>query len=211
MKKGYEVPMLPKKLNKIYNHIFIRILRFIGGLFLLLTLTTTYSLFPNYLHLPIFIAGLIQSIQIFLIFFTKVIYGIYILKHKPTEFEVRNSPLNLLATHMARILFCAKIGCAITGGAITVITVGASFDSVLEAAGREKVFVPFIGSMYKSVFGELPKSAETRITDMVKKANPDSNPDNSVVNTIKEYHSLTPEEKLQFLDEINRNINNQNN
>jgi hypothetical protein len=209
VKKAYEVPMLPEKLDKFYNHIFIRILRFIGGLCLLLTLTSKYSVLPAYLHLPIFILGLLQSIQIILIFFTKGIYGIYTLKYKPNKFEVRNSPLNFFATHMARILYCAKVGCVVTGGAATVITAGASFDSVLEAAGREKVFLPMLGSMYKSVFGEiLPKTVENRMMDMVKKVEPDSKPDNNIVDTIKHYNSLTPEEKLIFLNEINRNINN---
>lgn len=36
IKKGFSVPLLPTKIYAIYNHIYFRILRFIGGLCLLL-------------------------------------------------------------------------------------------------------------------------------------------------------------------------------
>lgn len=203
--KAYKIPMLPDKINKFYNHIYIRILRFIGGFCLLLLLTKTYLVLSTHLHLPIIIMGLIQSIQIILIFLIKGIYGIYMLKYKSKEFEVKNSPLNHFATHLARILYCVKVGCTLTGGAAASVAAGASFDLVLESAGHEKVFVPMLGSMYKSIFGELTKSAENNITKMVEKSEP--KPDEGVYNAIKNYNSLTPEEKLQFLSEINRNIN----
>lgn len=59
------------------------------------------------------------------------------------------------------------MGCIVSGTAAATIAGGASFDTVLESAGREKIFVPMMGSLYKSVFGELPKIAEDRITNMV--------------------------------------------
>ena len=88
--KGYNVPMLPKKIETIYNNIYIRMLRFIGGLCLLLVLTSHYSWFPIYLQIIIIIVGAIQSIQIFIILFIKIIYGIYTIIYKPKIFEVRN-------------------------------------------------------------------------------------------------------------------------
>ena len=45
-------------------------------------------------------------------------------------------------------------------GAAAAIAAGASYDSVLEAAGREEVFVPMLGSAYKKIFGELIPQAE---------------------------------------------------
>ena len=140
--KAYNVPILPKKIENIYSNIYVRVLRFIGGVCLLLILTNKHLLLPVYLHKLIIVVGAIQSIQILIIFIIKIIYGLYTLMYKSKDFEVRNSPLNHYATHLARILYCAKWGCAITGSAAGTIAAGASFDLVLEAAGREKIFIP---------------------------------------------------------------------
>ena len=48
------MPMLPKKIENVYSNIYIRILRFIGGLCLLLALTKNYLLLPIFLHKIIF-------------------------------------------------------------------------------------------------------------------------------------------------------------
>jgi|ERR1700733_65131 len=88
--KGYNVPTLPKNVEIILNNIYVRILRFIGGLCLLIVLTSSYSGLPKYLQLMIIIAGCLQSIQIIMIICIKLIDGIYTLKYKPKEFEVRN-------------------------------------------------------------------------------------------------------------------------
>ena len=104
------------------------------------------------------------------------------------------------------MLYCAKIGCAITGGASATIAAGASIDSVLEAAGREKVFIPMMGSLYKSVFGELPKDAQDRITTMVTNTEP--KPDNNVSDMVKKYHAMNGNERLEFLAEINQELVN---
>ena len=182
--KAYNVPILPKKIENIYSNIYVRVLRFIGGVCLLLILTNKHLLLPVYLHKLIIVVGAIQSIQILIIFIIKIIYGLYTLMYKSKDFEVRNSPLNHYATHLARILYCAKWGCAITGSAAGTIAAGASFDLVLEAAGREKIFIPMVGSMYKSVFGELPKN---QVTDVIKNTQSDVKSDVSVVYTLQKW------------------------
>ena len=202
--KGYNIGILPEKVYKIYNNIFIRILRFIGGVCLFLVLTSYYLSLPIILHKIIIIIGFIQSIQIVIILLIKIIYGVYTLKYKSKDFEVRNSPLNHYATHIARIIYCAKIGCAVTGGTAATIAAGASFDSVLEAAGREKIFVPMLGSLYKSVFGELPKNVQERINGFVDSTEPKS--DNNVSEMIQKYQSMNDKDRLEFLAEINREL-----
>lgn len=117
IQKGYNVAILPTKVYKIYNLIYIRMLRFIGGICLLLILTkATPGCLPVYVQRLILILALLQSVSIVIIFIIKIIYGFYTLKYKSDKFEVRNSPLNQYATHIARVLYCAKIGCAVTGG-----------------------------------------------------------------------------------------------
>ena len=203
---AYNVPMLPKKIEVIYSNIYVRILRFIGGVCLLLVLTNKHLLLPIYLHKLIIVVGAIQSIQILLIFIIKIIYGLYTLIYKPKDFEIRNSPLNQYATHLAKILYCAKVGCIVSGGAAGTIAAGASFDSVLEAAGREKVFITryaMLGSMYRSVFGEIPKRP---ITDLINNTNNEVKPDigvSEIASVYKKYQNMNENEKLEFLAEIN--------
>ena len=90
IKKGLSMSLLPAKVEKFYSYIFIRILRFLGGLCLLLVLTSWYLELPLMLHNTIIIVGFIQSIQILIICLIKVIYGVYRLKYKSKDFEVRN-------------------------------------------------------------------------------------------------------------------------
>lgn len=91
-KKGMSISILPPKLEKLYSNKYIRIIRFIGGLCLLFVLTNKYLLLPNLpfsIYMTICIIGLLQALQIFIIFLIKIIYGLYIIIKKPEVFEVR--------------------------------------------------------------------------------------------------------------------------
>lgn len=90
--KGFNMPMLPSNIYNIYNNIFIRILRVIGGFSLLLVLTSKYMVLPNFFHIPLLLLATLQIIQMFTISIIKTIYGIYMLTCKKKEFEVKNSP-----------------------------------------------------------------------------------------------------------------------
>jgi hypothetical protein len=51
----------------------------------------------------------------------------------------------------------------VIGEAAAIITKGPAFESVLESAGREKVFM--LRSLYKFIFGEfLPLKSQGRLT-----------------------------------------------
>ena len=86
------MPTLPQNILDFQNKPIIRIIRVLAGICLLLLLTSKYLLFPLYLHNIIMILGIVQSLQISIIFIIKFIYGIYTLKYKSKDFEVRNSP-----------------------------------------------------------------------------------------------------------------------
>lgn len=90
--RAYSIPTLPTKVELIYSHIFVRILRFLGGLSCLLVLTKTHLILPAFLHLLLSILASIQITQIILIFIIKFCFGIYTLIYKKEKFEVRNSP-----------------------------------------------------------------------------------------------------------------------
>ena len=87
--KGINLPILPQGLYNFYNHIFVRILRVIGGTCLIIIVTKSISVFPNELHFIINIIGLLQSIQILLISIIKIIYGLYTLIYRRDKFEVK--------------------------------------------------------------------------------------------------------------------------
>jgi hypothetical protein len=201
IKKGYNTPILPEKLNKFYNLLIIRVSRVIGGICLLIILLEKFNLFPEYFQYLIFFIGLTHLLSIIIIFLIKIFFGIYKLIYHSNEFEVRNSPLNQLATQIGKILYCVKKGCAITGGGAAVIAAGTSFDSVLEAAGRDKIFIPMLGEGYKHIFGENLKSkfeSETTI--------PNADDKDRVDKAIKSYLKLNDKEKIDYWGEISKQI-----
>jgi hypothetical protein len=113
--------------------------------------------------------SVLQIIQVLIILLIKIIYSIYTLIYKPEVFEVRNSPINLLATHLSKIILCAKIGCGVTGGAAGIVATGATFDTLLDTAGYNKVFIPFLAEGVKAVFGN---SISPKVTEMIEKTTP---------------------------------------
>jgi hypothetical protein len=154
IKKGYNIPIYPEIVNSFYNLLIIRVFRVIGGICLIIIFLEKYTNFPEYFKYLIFFIGLSHLLSVIIIFLIKIFYGIYKLIYHSNEFEVRNSPLNQLATQLGKIFYCVKIGCSITGGGAAVLAAGSSFDSVLEAAGRDKLFIPMLGEGYKNIFGE---------------------------------------------------------
>ena len=90
IKKGYEVDTLPVNYRKFINVYSVRIIRFLCGLCLVLTLTKYYLNLPVYLHFIIFTLGIIQVVFIFVTLLTKIFYGIYVLIYQKDKLEVRN-------------------------------------------------------------------------------------------------------------------------
>lgn len=205
IKKGYSVSTLPVKLDKFYNHIFIRILRVIGGICFVMVVTKLYLNLPENLHLIITIISAIQITQIIIILIIKIFYGIYKLLFKKEEFEVRNSPLDRYATMIAKTLYCAKVGCGLAAGGAGFIGGGAAYDQVLVASGRDPIFVPFMGKVYISIFGQGP-NINTKIEQVIN--NTDKSIEtpisrDSITDIITKYENLSSTEIQEFLNELN--------
>lgn len=212
-KKAYSVPSLPLKVEKIFNLIYVRVFRFIGGLSLVMVLLNYHLTYPLYIQKIMIILGSIQASLVLIIIFIKIIFGIYILIYKKEMLEVRNSPLNKYATQIAHIIHCAKIGCAVTGGAAGIIAAGASFDVLLRESGRKEVFVPFMGKILKGLFGEgsvpLEKSVEVLAQKTAAAKQPFTPSDQtSVSEMIEQYGKLSNEDKLTFLNTLNNDLKN---
>lgn len=87
--KGYNVKSLPDNINKFINNTYIRILRVIGGISVILALSKQYLELPLVIQNVVLSLALLQFIQITVISLIKTIYLIKKLIYNPEEFEVR--------------------------------------------------------------------------------------------------------------------------
>jgi hypothetical protein len=126
--KAYHIPMLPENVLIFYNNPFIRMLRVIGGLCVLLVLTKKYVLLPFPLNYFSLVFAVIQLFQIIIISIIKIVYSIKKLRKNPEEFEIRNSPLNHYASHFAKLAYCWKVGCIVS---VSIIVAGVTLEKVL--------------------------------------------------------------------------------
>jgi hypothetical protein len=201
--KGYSVSTLPVSVEKFYNNIFIRILRFIGGIFFLLVISKMYLKLPENLHLLCTIIAAIQITQIIIILLIRFFYAMYILIYRQDKLEVRNSPLDRYASMIVKVLYCAKFGCLATGVGASLIAGGVSYDLLLAEAGHERKFLPFMGQVYKSVFGEGPGN---KITSVVEKTGLTETPikKESITEMVTKYQNMSSTQKQEFLNELNK-------
>src|ERR1700675_351085 len=143
-KKGYLTPTLPSNI--------IKILRFLGGISFLFILSKTHLNFPSYiLYLSIFFSFLFTIYHIIISYF-RIKHIIYILKSD--QLDVKNSPLDKIATLGARALLCFKGACesAQPIGLTLGLMLGA--DEVLKNANREPIFAPLLGNILNKVLPE---------------------------------------------------------
>lgn len=153
VKKGFSIGMLPNSINNLYNLPVVRVLRVIGGISTFLLLTKNYLYLPKFLGWIIIILGILQILQIIIINVIRIIYGIKKIKKNSDEFDVRNSPLDKYATSLAKYIYCWKIGCTVLGSGVGIITVSAALDEALDAANKQKMFLPLIGKGLGSILG----------------------------------------------------------
>ena len=110
LKKGIQMETLPKNVRNVLDIPIIRIFRVIGGLSVLMFLLIRYDVISIELSFTVYILlsfmALLQLIQIVIISIIKFVYGLNkLIKHRK-DFEVRNSPLNRLATVTANLVYC---------------------------------------------------------------------------------------------------------
>jgi len=106
LKKGWLHPTLPTNLLKLELHSFIKKFRLLCIISVLIILTKAYEKFNiNVLYILILLSGL------FVIYKTYLNY--YRIKHiynsiKKGELNVRNSPIDRLASLFSKLIFCFK-------------------------------------------------------------------------------------------------------
>jgi len=139
---GFNMSLLPPKVLCFHNNKLVRILRAIGGIFVIILLGKWYG---DY-YIIVFPIAIFHLIYIILIKFCNVVYIVYLWRNG--KLDVRNSPLDRLGSLGVKLVACTKGVCDLgisVGGAIGL---GLGIDEILTHFGREPVFKNTVGSYF---------------------------------------------------------------
>jgi hypothetical protein len=218
--KGFKTSTLPDHIKKFQSNPFIRILRVLGGLSIIILISTIRFKYS----LPLFIMYTLLAMG-----FLFLIYHIYISYHrirniirllKSDELDIRNSPLDRLATLVARTVVCAKGLCDSAQPIGYTIGLMMGIDALLINSGDEAIFSPIIASTIKKVIPLNPREqtltqsfikksfdelkANTETSELISKLSKDIESDRTVL-------GLSKEEFAEFqavLKECRENLDN---
>lgn len=132
---GFNMPLLPPKILCFHNNILVRIFRIIGGISVITWLGKFYASGYYYIVFPIAMLHLIYFLIICLI---KMYYIVHLWRNG--KFEVRNSPLDRLATLAVKLAACTKGACELGASLSVAFGLGLGIDELLMYSGREPVF-----------------------------------------------------------------------
>jgi hypothetical protein len=156
IQKGWSIPTLPSTIANFHNHPITRIFRIIGGITILITLgkiSLTINDIPNYILYPSNFISFLFFIYIAYALAINILRLIHVFKVLRTdELDVKNSPLDRLATLTARVLFCAKGLCYVGGVTGSAIGSGLALDAALVNTGNDSVFSPLFSFSALSLF-----------------------------------------------------------
>ena len=142
LKLGWNTPILPQRVMNIHNHSFVRIFRVAGGISIITVLSNKHLfLFLPFKFIVLFLA-LLHFIYISYISITKIWYGFKLLKSD--KLNVRNSPLDPLASVAGKLLYCWKFGCQAGSAGLGLVGTSFMIDSMLEAGNHNKVLHPWL-------------------------------------------------------------------
>jgi hypothetical protein len=154
VKLGCNTRLSPPKLLALHNYPLVCVFRVIGGLSELTVLLKKHLLLYLPLQYLVLLLALVQIIYIVIISIIKIIYGIS--KFWTDDLNVRNSPLDQLASLSTKFLYCWKIGCKVGYTGIGLAGASVITYTILEAGGQEKVFTPLLGKGVKFIIGNKP-------------------------------------------------------
>lgn len=143
IKLGLKMPSLPDNVNKFHNNPLTRIFRVLGGVSILLLLSGSTVVKQSILSYIIVPMAFLQFIYIIVINLIKFIYIIYLWRNN--KFQVRNSPLDRIATFTASLIGCIKGTCVLGLSGGTALGMGLGIDELLIQYGREPIFRTTLG------------------------------------------------------------------
>jgi len=219
VKKGLFTPTLPDHILALQKNVFIRLLRVIGGISIILILTHRLEYLGS---------GLLYLIVLCACTFFSLLFSFYLLyincyriKHmykllKSDKLDVRNSPFDRFATLSAKLLWCVKGFCE--GAAPFGITYGAmaGIDELRRIKGHEPIFLPFLANILipDNESSEIFNKQRKLTADLVKNKLESGayTQELGIVNELLEKNVITNDEAIQWQRDIlnNNSLLNQN-
>lgn len=191
VKRAYSIPTLPDNILKIQSYPIIRILRFLGGISLLMILSKTYLNLNFYFLYICFFFSLIFTIYHFIISFYRIKHMVSVFKSD--KFEIRNSPLDRFATLGARALWCLKGACETAQPVGVTLGLMISTDQILIAANKEPIFTPYLAGLLNKYFPGTEKESISKIIDKnLNLLNKNSVEIKEIDNTIAKVNEIAP-------------------
>lgn len=173
VKLAWNLPSLPTSVDKFHNYPLIRIFRVIGGISILLFLSSPGWINNYYIKWIIFVLAMIQFLCIAVISFIKIGYIVYLWKNK--KLEVRNSPIDYIASLTLKLATCIKGACVAGGAGATVLGFGATVlglgfgaDKLLEEAGYPPFFKKAVGNQLSNILSGLGYTGNAEYLELKK-------------------------------------------
>ena len=110
---------------------------------------------------------MLQFLYIMVISIIKIFYLVYLWKNN--KLEVRNSPLDHLASLTFKLAACIKGACVAGAGSATVLGLGFGADKLLEEGGYPPVFKRSIGKQLANVLSSMGYSSNTEYLELQNK------------------------------------------
>ena len=213
-KKGLFTPALPENIKTFQNYPLIRILRFLGGISLIFILSKTYSNFSIYYLYVAIVFVFFFTVYHFVISYFRIKHIIKLLKSD--ALEVKNSPLDRIATFGAKLVLCLKGTCEAAQPIGVALGLALGTDEIFKSAGREPVFGPILGGVLNTILSKKTAESETvsiKISKYLKQIQDNDQEIKSFksfvdqVNQGQSSGSLTGQEAADFIAGVNEHIN----
>ena len=153
IKIGWNLPSLPVSVYNFHNFPLVRIFRVIGGISIILFLSSPKWIGNSYFYWIIFGLAMLHFFYILTISIIKICYLVYLWKSK--KLEVRNSPLDQIASLTVKLAACIKGACVAGGASATVMGLGFGADKLLEEAGYAPFFKKAVGNQLGKILTNL--------------------------------------------------------
>lgn len=222
LKLGFNLSLLPAKVERFHNNPFTRIFRVLGGISIILFLSSpsVFTIDNFFIYWTIFSLAMIHFSYIIIISFIKLWHLIYMWKNK--KLEVRNSPLDHIASLAFKLAVCVKGACVAGGASATVLGLGLGVDKLLEESGNPPVFKKTVGKGLGNFLSAMGIKGNNEYIELqkqiseVKQKTKDINELTKIVNTIEKDDSFIEIKKdlrdfqVELIKEIEKEKNIKN-
>ena len=214
IKFGVKMASLPQSVNKFHNNPLTRIFRVLGGLSILLLLSGSELIKQSIFFYIVIPLAFLQFTYIIVINLIKFFYVIHLWRNN--KFQVRNSPLNKLATFAANLVACVKGTCVLGLSGGTALGMGLGIDELLANYGRETIFRDTLGNVLDKGLNNIgiknTNKDITKVEDNLKVLKYRYNQLKSLSNNIDELESISQEAGMddsEFINEVKKDLKKQ--